>query len=71
MAARHHKSDVLVVGGGPAGCFAAIKAKEQGVDVVLVDKGYVGKTCGFCIDCPEEAITIVPGPKLLLTLGWG
>ena len=33
------ETDVLVVGGGMAGCFAAIKAKEQGVDVTLVDKG--------------------------------
>ena len=38
------ETDVLVIGGGIAGCFAAIKAKEQGVDVTLVDKGYVGKT---------------------------
>ena len=27
-----------------AGCFAAIKAKEKGVDVTLVDKGYVSST---------------------------
>ncbi len=27
--------------------------------------------CGFCIDCPEEAITIQPGPKLSVILGWG
>jgi len=38
------ETDVLVIGGGLAGCFAAIKAKEQGVDVTLVDKGYVGKS---------------------------
>jgi len=31
------ETDVLVIGGGMAGCFAAIKAKEQGVDVTLVD----------------------------------
>ncbi|MGM9607539.1 MAG: FAD-dependent oxidoreductase [Oscillospiraceae bacterium] len=37
------KTDVLVVGGGIAGCFAAIKAKEKGADVTLVDKGTVGK----------------------------
>ena len=30
-------TDVLVVGGGMAGCFAAIKAREQGRQVVLVD----------------------------------
>jgi succinate dehydrogenase/fumarate reductase flavoprotein subunit len=37
-----HETDVLVVGGGMAGLFASIKAKEQGLDVILVDKGYVG-----------------------------
>jgi succinate dehydrogenase/fumarate reductase flavoprotein subunit len=37
--------DILIVGGGAAGCFAAIKAKEHGsADVILVDKGYVGKS---------------------------
>lgn len=38
------ETDVLVLGGGMAGSFAAIKAKEQGVDVILVDKGYAGKS---------------------------
>lgn len=37
------KTDVLVVGAGQAGLFAAIKAAEQGADVTLVDKGYAGK----------------------------
>jgi succinate dehydrogenase/fumarate reductase flavoprotein subunit len=35
-------ADVLVVGGGPAGCWAAIAAIEAGASVVLVDKGRVG-----------------------------
>ncbi|MFC2070172.1 FAD-dependent oxidoreductase [Chloroflexota bacterium] len=38
------ETDVLVIGGGIAGCFAAVKAKEQGLDVVIADKGYVGKS---------------------------
>ena len=38
------ETDVLIIGGGIAGVFAAIKAKEQGVDVTLVDKGTVGKS---------------------------
>ncbi len=38
------ETDVLVIGGGIAGVFAAIKAKEAGVDVTLVDKGTVGKS---------------------------
>ena len=38
------ESDVLVIGGGIAGTFAAIKARETGVSVVQVDKGRVGKS---------------------------
>jgi len=38
------ETDVLVVGGGLAGVFAAVKAKEQGADVTLVSKGYIGKS---------------------------
>ena len=37
-------TDVLVIGGGIAGAFAAMKAKEAGVDVILVEKGAVGKS---------------------------
>jgi succinate dehydrogenase/fumarate reductase flavoprotein subunit len=37
-------TDVLVIGGGIAGCSAAIKAKEQGLDVTIVDKAYAGKS---------------------------
>ena len=38
------KTDVLVIGGGQAGFFAAMKAQEQGVKVTMVDKGYAGKS---------------------------
>ena len=38
------ETDVLVIGGGTAGSFAAIKAREQGLDVTLVDKSYMGKS---------------------------
>ncbi len=40
------ETDVLVIGGGIAGCFAAIKAKDKGVDVVLVDKASVARSGG-------------------------
>ncbi len=36
--------DVLVIGGGIAGCFAAVKAREAGLTVLLVDKGYVSRS---------------------------
>lgn len=35
-------TDVLVIGGGPAGTWAAITAASKGSKVVLVDKGYCG-----------------------------
>ncbi|MEC2078175.1 FAD-binding protein [Metabacillus fastidiosus] len=35
-------ADVLVIGGGPAGTWAAITAAANGSDVILVDKGYCG-----------------------------
>ncbi len=38
------KTDVLVVGGGAAACMAAISAKNNGVDVLMLDKGQVGKS---------------------------
>jgi len=38
------ETDVLVIGGGMAGCFAAVKAKEQGLKVTIADKSYVGKS---------------------------
>ncbi|MGB3484806.1 MAG: FAD-binding protein [Mycobacterium sp.] len=40
--AERFVTDVLVIGGGPAGTWAAIRAAEAGVDVVLADKGYTG-----------------------------
>ncbi|MDB5928479.1 MAG: FAD-binding protein [Polaromonas sp.] len=36
------EADVLVIGGGPAGTWAAISAAAQGARVVLADKGYCG-----------------------------
>ena len=37
-------TDVLVVGGGMAGVFAAVKAHDNGAKVLLVDKGAVGRS---------------------------
>ena len=38
------KTGVLVIGGGMAGIFAAIKAREKGAEVTLVDKNYVSRS---------------------------
>ncbi len=37
-------ADVLVIGGGPAGTWAAWNAAQAGASVVLVDKGYCGSS---------------------------
>jgi dihydrolipoamide dehydrogenase len=37
--------DVMVVGGGPAGVTAALRARELGATVALVERGRLGGTC--------------------------
>ncbi len=39
-----HEADVLIVGGGVAAACAAIRASEAGVRVLLVDKGFYGRS---------------------------
>ena len=41
---KDFSTDVLVIGGGMAGLFAAIKARERGAEVILVDKCCAGKS---------------------------
>jgi succinate dehydrogenase/fumarate reductase flavoprotein subunit len=38
------ETDVLVIGAGWAGFFAAIKAKEAGANVIMVDKGFASRS---------------------------
>src|SRR5207244_6481357 len=37
--------DVIVIGGGPAGVTAALRARELGAMVALVERGKMGGTC--------------------------
>ncbi len=37
--------DVIVIGGGPAGYAAAIRARQKGLRVLLVERGELGGTC--------------------------
>jgi succinate dehydrogenase/fumarate reductase flavoprotein subunit len=54
------RADVLVLGGGLAGCFAAISAARKGLRVVLVDKsavvhsGAAGVGVDHWMDCPAN-----------------
>ncbi|WP_320047737.1 FAD-binding protein [uncultured Ilyobacter sp.] len=42
--ALEQETDILVIGGGIAGVFAALRASRNGAKVVLVDKGSVGRS---------------------------
>ncbi len=37
--------DILVLGGGPAGVTAALRARELGAEVALIERGTLGGTC--------------------------
>jgi flavin-dependent dehydrogenase len=37
--------DLIVIGGGPAGATAALRARELGATVALVEGGQMGGTC--------------------------
>src|SRR6266581_70725 len=37
--------DLIVLGGGPAGVIAALRARELGATVALVERGQMGGTC--------------------------
>jgi succinate dehydrogenase/fumarate reductase flavoprotein subunit len=56
-------ADVLVIGGGPAGTWAAIGAAERGARVVLADKGFCG-TSGATAAAGTGVWYIDPDPAL-------
>jgi succinate dehydrogenase/fumarate reductase flavoprotein subunit len=56
-------ADVLVLGGGPAGTWAAISAAEHGARVVLADKGFCG-TSGATAAAGTGVWYIDPDPSL-------
>src|SRR5438093_9825344 len=37
--------DMIVIGGGPAGVVAALRARELGATVALIERGRMGGTC--------------------------
>jgi len=57
------QADVLVIGGGPAGTWAAWSAATQGASVVLVDKGYCG-TSGCAAATGGRIWYLPPDPEL-------
>jgi succinate dehydrogenase/fumarate reductase flavoprotein subunit len=59
------RADVLVLGGGLAGCYAAISAARKGLHVVLVDKsaivhsGAAGTGIDHWMDCPANPASAI------------
>jgi succinate dehydrogenase/fumarate reductase flavoprotein subunit len=60
-AAAVHQADVLVIGGGPAGAWAACSASAAGAKVVLVDKGCCG-TSGATASAGTGVWYVQPDP---------
>ena len=54
--AEHIKTKVLVVGGGPGGYVAGIRAGQLGLDTVVVDGDRLGGTCLIRGCIPSKAI---------------
>lgn len=54
------EADVLVIGGGPSGAWAALAAAENGAKVVLADKGYLG-TSGATAPSNTGTWCVAPG----------
>jgi succinate dehydrogenase/fumarate reductase flavoprotein subunit len=53
-------ADVLVIGGGPAGIWAALAATDEGASVVIAEKGYVGTTGPFGVGANTGIYYIMP-----------
>ena len=52
--------DVAVLGGGPGGYPAAIRAAQLGANVVLVEQDRVGGTC-ITVGCIPTSHKVAPG----------
>ena len=56
-------TDVLIIGGGIAGLWAALSAKDQANKVIVVDKGFVGRA-GHSPYALAGTMTLLPGDDL-------
>ncbi|MFQ3566147.1 MAG: NAD(P)/FAD-dependent oxidoreductase [Aggregatilineales bacterium] len=45
MASETQMYDVIIIGGGPAGVTAALRARELGAETALIERGRMGGTC--------------------------
>lgn len=66
-------ADLVVVGGGPAGVAAAVRARRMGADVVLYEPGGLGGTCVHAGCVPSAAYHTAAGflPDLRRAASYG
>src|SRR3989442_13153654 len=64
---RHEMFDLIVIGGGPAGATAVVRARELGATVALFEREHLGGTCtnDGCVP------TRVHGKAARLVCDWG
>ena len=62
---ENYETDTLVIGGGMAGLFAAVKASDSGVKVIMVSKGQLGSSGAtpfakgiFAYDASKEKLSL-------------
>lgn len=64
VAERSLDTDVLIVGGGVAGCLAAIGAREMGARVAVIDKGGLLERCGSVAAGVDQILAVAEeGPE--------
>lgn len=63
MTIRKEKFDIAVIGAGPGGYVAAIKASQMGKKVALIEKDYLGGTC-LNVGCIPTK-TLLAGAEIL------
>ncbi len=66
MRAETVETDVLIIGGGAAGCGAALRARALGADVMMAVKGKIGRSGGTPLASLLTAPSHLPGPYPLL-----
>ena len=59
------ETDVLIIGGGVAGCIAAVKATEHGADVTMLDKAAIRRSGGAASGM--DHIATIPNAGITIT----